>query len=72
MHLVVFDLPLALSPIEYSKYNNSEQQTSMKLATGITIIKNGQLIDGTGRAPILDAALVICDGRIIYAGPEAE
>jgi len=44
----------------------------MKLATGTTIIKNGQLIDGTGRAPVLDAALVICDGRISYAGPEAE
>ena len=44
----------------------------MKLATGTTIVKNGQLIDGTGRAPVLNAALVICDGRIVYAGPAAE
>src|SRR5205823_10904810 len=32
---------------------------------------NGQLIDGTGAAPVRDAALVIEDGRIAYAGPEA-
>jgi imidazolonepropionase-like amidohydrolase len=40
----------------------------MKLATGTTIISNGQLIDGTGAPPIRDAALVITDGRITYAG----
>jgi imidazolonepropionase-like amidohydrolase len=41
----------------------------MKTATGTTIISNGQLIDGTGKPPIRDAALVIQDGRISYAGP---
>ncbi|HKI31251.1 MAG TPA: hypothetical protein VKA46_05255 [Gemmataceae bacterium] len=40
----------------------------MKLAQGTTIISNGQLIDGTGAPPVLDAALVIADGRIAYAG----
>lgn len=43
----------------------------MKTATGTTIVRNGQLIDGTGAAPIPHAALVITDGRIVYAGPEA-
>jgi imidazolonepropionase-like amidohydrolase len=40
----------------------------MKLAQGTTIIGNGQLIDGTGAASIHDAALVVTDGRINYAG----
>ncbi len=41
----------------------------MKTATGTTIITNGTLIDGTGAAPVRDAALAITDGRIAYAGP---
>jgi len=41
----------------------------MKTATGTTIIFNGQLFDGTGASPVPDAALVIEDGRIAYAGP---
>jgi imidazolonepropionase-like amidohydrolase len=44
----------------------------MKTATGTSAIVNGQLIDGTGRVPIRDAALVIQDGHIAYAGPVAE
>ena len=40
----------------------------MKLAQGTTVISNGQLIDGTGAAPVRDAALVITDSRIAYAG----
>jgi imidazolonepropionase-like amidohydrolase len=43
----------------------------MKTATGTTIISNGQLIDGTGKPPVRDAAVVVRDGRIIYAGPVA-
>ncbi|HYT92796.1 MAG TPA: amidohydrolase family protein [Gemmataceae bacterium] len=43
----------------------------MKTATGITLIHNGQLIDGTGAPPVADAALLIRDGRIAYAGPAA-
>jgi len=41
----------------------------MILATGTTLIHNGQLIDGTGKPAVRDGAVVICDGRITYAGP---
>ncbi|HEX4148509.1 MAG TPA: amidohydrolase family protein, partial [Pirellulales bacterium] len=41
----------------------------MKTATGTTIIRHGQLVDGTGTAPIRDGQLTITDGRITYAGP---
>jgi imidazolonepropionase-like amidohydrolase len=43
----------------------------MKTATGITVISNGQLIDGTGKPAIKDGVVVITDGRIRYAGPVA-
>lgn len=43
----------------------------MKTADGITLISNGQLVDGNGGPPVADAALVIADGRITYAGPVA-
>jgi imidazolonepropionase-like amidohydrolase len=41
----------------------------MKNATGTTIITHGQLVDGTGGAPVADAALVIQNGIIEFAGP---
>jgi len=41
----------------------------MKLAYGNRLITNGQLILGTGAAPIADAAVLIKDGRVAYAGP---
>ena len=44
----------------------------MKIATGTTLIKNGQVIDGTGREPILNAAVVIHEGRIAFVGPMAD
>jgi imidazolonepropionase-like amidohydrolase len=44
----------------------------MKTACGTTVIHNGQLVDGTGAAPIPDAAVLIRDGRITYAGPVAK
>jgi imidazolonepropionase-like amidohydrolase len=43
----------------------------MKTVTGTTLIRNGSLIDGTGAAAVSDAALLIEDGRIAYAGPAA-
>src|SRR5207302_2297153 len=38
---------------------------------GVTVIRNGQLVDGTGRPPVADGALLLRDGRIAYAGPAA-
>lgn len=43
----------------------------MNKATGTTIIKQGQLVDGTGRPPVRDAAVVIREGRIEFAGAVA-
>ena len=36
----------------------------------MTLIHHGQLIDGTGKPPIPNGAVLIHDGRITYAGPE--
>ena len=44
----------------------------MKTAKGTTIVVNGRLVDGTGRPPVLDGALLIRDGRIIFAGSVAD
>src|SRR5215208_813537 len=41
----------------------------MKTASGVTIISHGQMVDGTGKAAVPDAAVVVRDGRIAYAGP---
>ena len=41
----------------------------MEIASGITSIANGQLIDGTGAPPVADAMVQVQDGRIVYAGP---
>ena len=43
----------------------------MKTASGTTILSHGQLVPGTGAPPVPDAALIIHDGRIAYAGPAA-
>lgn len=38
----------------------------------ITVLKNFTLIDGTGRAPVLNSALVMDNGRISWVGPVAQ
>src|SRR5438876_278463 len=43
----------------------------MKTATGVTVIRNGQIIRGTGEKPIPDGVVVCRDGHITYAGPAA-
>jgi imidazolonepropionase-like amidohydrolase len=43
----------------------------MKTASGTTVISNGQLFDGTGAAPVPNAALVLENGRVKYAGSAA-
>src|SRR6478735_4046000 len=40
----------------------------MKTATGVTVIRNGQLLPGTGDPAIRDGVVVCRDGRIAYAG----
>lgn len=40
----------------------------MKLQSGITVVKNGQLVDGTGKPAIPNASVIVQDGRITYAG----
>ncbi len=40
----------------------------MRTATGTTIIRNGQLIDGTGSPPIADGIVLIREGMIAFAG----
>ena len=41
----------------------------MKTATGTTVIRNGQIVDGTGAAAVPDGVVVITDGVISYVGP---
>jgi imidazolonepropionase-like amidohydrolase/pimeloyl-ACP methyl ester carboxylesterase len=42
---------------------------TMKTAEGTTLIASGQLVDGTGGPAVADAAVLVRDGRIEYAGP---
>ena len=44
----------------------------MKCASGKTLITNGMLVDGTGNAPVQNAAVLIDDGKIAYAGAAAD
>jgi imidazolonepropionase-like amidohydrolase len=44
----------------------------MQTASGSTLIFNGQIVDGTGTAPIADGALLIEDGQITFAGRQSE
>jgi imidazolonepropionase-like amidohydrolase len=44
----------------------------MQTASGTTLILNGQLVDGTGRAPIADGALLVENGRIGFAGRKTD
>ena len=42
----------------------------MKLASETTLIRNGQIVDGTGAAPLPHGAVVIEDGKITFVGRE--
>ncbi len=44
---------------------------AMKLAHGCMVVRNGQLVDGSGASATLNGAVVIQNGKIAYAGPEA-
>jgi imidazolonepropionase-like amidohydrolase len=41
----------------------------MMLASGVTVVSNGQLVDGNGGPSLPNAMVVIREGRIAYAGP---
>ncbi len=41
----------------------------MKNAGGVTLIANGQLLDGTGAPAVRDGLVIARDGQIAYAGP---
>jgi imidazolonepropionase-like amidohydrolase len=43
----------------------------MKTASGTSVIRNGQIIDGTGAAPVADGVVVIEGGRLSYVGSVA-
>ena len=43
----------------------------MKRGKGMLVIHNGQVVDGTGKAPLRDGALVVRDGLIVYVGDAA-
>jgi imidazolonepropionase-like amidohydrolase len=43
--------------------------TAASCSAETVVLRNFTLIDGTGKAPVSNAALVITDGRIRYAGP---
>jgi imidazolonepropionase-like amidohydrolase len=44
----------------------------MKNSVETILIRNGQIVDGTGAPPVADAALLLQEGYITYAGPEKD
>ena len=60
--------PGPVAPAVRSRPGIGEAPT-MKTARGVTLIANGRLVDGTGAPAVPDAAVVVRDGRIAYAGP---
>ena len=67
-------LPLAFHPAPLLFYRSSggfAKLLTMKPQPGITLIRNGTLIDGTGAPPLPEAAVVVTDGMITYAGAAA-
>ncbi len=47
-------------------------EESMKNASGTTILRNGQVIDGTGADPIPNGIVVVQDGRLLFVGVERD
>lgn len=44
----------------------------MKTAEGTSVIRNGQIVDGTGAAPVPDGVVIVTDGRISFVGSAAD
>lgn len=44
----------------------------MQTANGRSLIKNGQIVDGTGAAPLADGAVLVEEGRITFVGKLAD
>lgn len=49
----------------------AEAGRAARPAGGVVALVGGTLIDGTGGAPVRDAAVVVADGKIVAAGPRA-
>ena len=45
---------------------------SLTLHGEVKVLKNFTLIDGSGRAPVTSAALIVDNGRITWVGPAAQ
>src|SRR5688572_20187943 len=41
-------------------------------ASEVLVVRNFTLIDGGDRAPVAQAAMLVDDGRVVWAGPESE
>lgn len=44
----------------------------MKIGNGTTLIRNGQIVDGTGAASLANGAVVIEEGKLTFVGREED
>lgn len=63
---------IALNLIALIVSGGNTSALAQQLETAPLALMNGMLIDGTGGEPVLDATIVICDGRISEIGPREE
>src|SRR5262249_11339808 len=61
----------SFEPLSATRAGSAGGDAPMKTAKGLTLITNGRLVDGTGRPPVPDAAVLVRDGHVAYAGPVA-
>ncbi len=70
--LTTIGIWFCLKPIVPAPTSHLLKVRHMKLHAGTLVISNGQLIDGNGGPPVPNAAVVVRDGRIIFAGPASQ
>jgi imidazolonepropionase-like amidohydrolase len=67
-------LLLLLAPSLYAQGGAgqaSPYRPQPRKGSGVTVLRAARLIDGTGRAPVADAVVVITDDRVTAVGPAA-